>query len=125
MLDNIFEYNFVYDVIGISKEEAPVVSQITFNNKNLIRLYSVGDDWSLYNKAIKKEEVFNHYLKLYEKISMGQIGGIGAHPWILFSNTELFEGYKLFLEYLKAQNNCMVTSAISLVSEISKVNRNK
>lgn len=125
MLDNILEYNFVYDVIGISKEEAPVVSQITFNNKNLIRLYSVGDDWSLYNKAIKKVEVFDHYLKLYEKISMGQIGGIGAHPWILYSNAELFEGYKLFLEYLKAQKNCMVSSAISLVSEISKVNRNK
>lgn len=61
---------------------------------------TIGDDWPLFVKKRDAGEVFNYLKGLAGKMKNGDVAGIGFHPWVLFSDLEILEGFKMFLDYL-------------------------
>jgi hypothetical protein len=79
-------------------------------SKNL-RLFTYGDDWPLFKSNGKAEDTLNHYIKLVDKLGPGDVGGIGFHPWVLFSNNKLLKGFSDVLDYLKNQDDVELNTA--------------
>ena len=75
-------------------------------------MQTTGDDWPLFKMDIKtKEEGLNYFIKLSNRIEKGQIGGIGFHPWILYSNRYILEAFEEFLRLLDQQDDVRIETA--------------
>jgi len=119
MLKSIQLYGFSYDIIGIGKSKKVNTFFIKLNtDRRLLRIYTIGDDWQLFEKNPSKEQAFYHFVNLYKKINLGQLGGIGFHPWVLVSDENIWEGFKMFLSYFTRQDNLNIQTATFYASEI-------
>ncbi|MFW5803652.1 MAG: polysaccharide deacetylase family protein [bacterium] len=119
LLQLLAKNNYSYDVIG---EKFLRKGVIAIKGKNsILRLPTIGDDWSLYSKNKSQAEVYCHFADLYKSIGTGEVGGIGAHPWVLFSNPNIFEGYKQFLEFISQSNGTNINTAQHFVDLFKKV----
>ena len=115
----LVKHNFLYDVIGQNKSSLfnPFFIRMA-NKKQIIRLQTAGDDWPLFRDNIsERNEVLSYFIDLSEKIKKGNIGGIGFHPWILFSHESILLGFTDFLEYLGKQKDIKLETALSFVKQ--------
>jgi hypothetical protein len=101
---------YTYHVAG-SKGEATLSLIELPKGKQLVQLTSLGDDWSLYRNSPNSHEVFTFFHGLLSRIPLGGIGGIGVHPWVLFSNPEILDGYTRFIGSLSKNGDVTVRSA--------------
>lgn len=105
-------YNYTYDIISCSKrKDCKPHFVITGPGSKHLRLYTYGDDWPLFKGNGKAEESLNHYIELIDKLEPGNVGGIGFHPWVLFSNKNLLKGFYDLLDYLKNQDDVELNTA--------------
>ncbi len=107
----LIKYNYTYDVVGASKGEQYIPFYIIKNNKKLLRFHTLGDDWPLYNKNYSEEDVFEYFKNKIKKIKPGNIGGMGFHPWVLFSNTKILHGFEKFISYVIQQKSINIELA--------------
>lgn len=119
------EFGYSYDVISAGKKGARVEMIKHRNAKSTLRFTSFGDDWPLLKKPVNEDIVFHHFVSLFEKIPKGHVGGIGAHPWVLFSQPEIWLGYKRFVKYLQQQKDVRVETAGFFAEEIIENNNEK
>ena len=120
-IKNLRNYNFKYDVISIPKRtDCNYYNIRNFTKRDLIRIFTLGDDYSLLNKRYNAKEVFQHFHHLYQKIEEGKLAGIGFHPWVLFSDNMIWQGFIEFITFLSTEKDLNIDTAFSLVSQISK-----
>lgn len=105
LLKHLRLHNYSYDVIGANKKERLIPYMVGHGKNQLIRLHTVGDDWPLYNKNLKKEDILRYFNSHLNRIKPGEIAGIGFHPWILFSEPNILTSFSEFLTYLNKQEN--------------------
>jgi len=123
LLKYLSQYSYQYDVINTNNNESYItLIKSSYRNSTLFRFTTLGDDWNLYNKCSDKHKALEHFIKLYNKLNSGSIGGIGVHPWVLFSKKSIWEGYKLFLDYLSKQDDLFINCASDFVSKLGLVN---
>ncbi|MFW5793374.1 MAG: polysaccharide deacetylase family protein [Bacteroidota bacterium] len=121
LLSLLNRYNYKYDVLLAKHRKNLVPFRHTWPGINkTFRLYTVGDDWGLYQKETKSEEAFHYFKNLYNQIEKGDVAGIGAHPWVLFSSSNILKGYYNFLRYLSAQNDLNVNTALYFINYLIK-----
>jgi peptidoglycan-N-acetylglucosamine deacetylase len=77
----------------------------TSKSKELIRFYTAGDDWRLFNANLDAIDCCNYFISRYNLVDSGEVGGLGFHPWILFSDEKIWDGFLLFLRFLREQEN--------------------
>ena len=94
-------HGFLYELAGENKKNKGIPVSIIFSRKDaIIRLKTLGDDWPFFSKELTEEQVFSYLKKYINNMNIGEISGIGFHPWILFSNKSIFGGFKKFLRYI-------------------------
>ncbi|NHE55646.1 polysaccharide deacetylase family protein [Cyclobacterium plantarum] len=114
MFNFLIKNKFIYDVIYLpykGKKISPMKFTF-FKQYPIVRLVTVGDDWPLYGAEKSRVEVFEYFKALYDKTKIGDTFGIGFHPWILYSSTEILLGYKDFLSYLTQQKDVIIKPAL-------------
>lgn len=122
MFDFLLKNKFTYDVISLplkGQKILPVKFQF-FKKYPIVRLVTVGDDWPLFRAEKSRLEVFEYFKELYHKTKNGDIFGIGFHPWILYSDTNILMGYKDFLLFLTQQKDVLIRPARFFVSDFKK-----
>lgn len=119
LLSCLRSYGYKYDLIRVpgSSKYMPFVHPLPGMSR-IVRLQTVGDDWLLLGKDNTESEVLDHFRHLLNKIDPGEIAGIGVHPWILFSDSRIFAGFELFLNYLNACEDVITDTANSYVSGV-------
>jgi len=107
---------YLYDLVHISKVKTfiPFRQHLFFSGK-IIRIHTTGDDWPLYGKNFETEEVLGYFKKLYEKIGVGELAGIGFHPWILLSDERIMKGFISFIQFLREQPDVKTGTALEFV----------
>ncbi len=111
-------YDYHYDVYRkTGRKIAAPYNVSAFNRKAVTRLQTIGDDWPLFVKRRGAEEVFNYLKNLASKIQNGDVAGIGFHPWVLFSDPQIMEGFKMFLDYLRRRADFNIQPARDFVIE--------
>jgi len=100
------------------KNKRGVVKFISTEAKGLCRVYTIGDDWALYGRKVDKESSFFYFKALYSMLKAGEIGGIGFHPWVLFSDNAIYDGFRMFLEYLAGEYWLNINSAGYYIDEV-------
>lgn len=116
-------YGFKYDVVYKKNEIGRKV--LSFNlSKDIktLRFFTVGDDWPLFNNTTNSDYVFSYLVDLYRKAETGNIYGIGFHPWIIFSNKEIYNGFNKFLGFLKSEKNIIVRPVNYFASRVLEYN---
>ena len=78
----------------------------------------MGDDWPLFVSNYGENEVFEFLINLIKKVNNGDISGIGFHPWILFSNNKILNGFLYFLDFLHKQSEYKIKTAVYFVDQI-------
>lgn len=112
------KHGFLYDVALAGNNRTPSVKLVKAGlSDSYIRVYTVGDDWSLFNGKPSEDESFDFYKGLYENLKPGEVGGIGSHPWILFSNKNILKGYRRFLGFLSEQKDARINTALYFVQQ--------
>jgi len=105
-------YNYAYDIISCSKRrDCKPHYVITGPGSKNLRMYTCGDDWPLFKRRGKAVETLNYYSELIDNLEPGVVGGIGFHPWVLFSNKNLLKGFNDLLDYLKNQDDVVLNTA--------------
>jgi len=107
MFEYLFRYNFKYDVIG-NKNGKPYKPFYLYYRpfRKILRFHTIDDDWPLYRDKVKDEKmVYDYFVRLSTCIKSGEFGGIGFHPWILFSDPNIIKGFCKFVGYLKQQKD--------------------
>ncbi|MFP4024589.1 MAG: polysaccharide deacetylase family protein [Thiohalospira sp.] len=117
---NLSKFNYGYDVISKKKRKDVNYIRVRYTKNKLFRFLTFGDDYPLYKKNGDSETVKQHFIKLYRRLNNGQLGGIGFHPWVLFSNENIWHGFKEFIEFLSTEKNLNIDTAIKFVSEIKE-----
>jgi peptidoglycan-N-acetylglucosamine deacetylase len=107
----LHNYNYLYDIISASKQKIFSPYMVINGSYNLIRLCTVGDDWSLYQKSPSTDEAFNYFLSLYKRIKVGDVAGIGFHPWVLYSDKNILAGFKRFITFIVKENETNIKQA--------------
>ncbi len=105
-LNALFRHNYNYQLTGLRKNET--FRPGFFRNKAgkmIYRMVTAGDDWPLYQKNADSQEVEDYFLSLIHKIPTGGIGGIGFHPWVIYSNPAFLVGFRKFLSYISDNKN--------------------
>lgn len=121
LVNALHTYGYKYDVIAKRKDKACRIIKMKKEEHSLFyRFETVGDDWDLYKTDYTPNEHLNYFIGLEKKISINEFGGIGFHPWILFSNENIFEGFKLFLKYLHNHKQLNVISIPQVIQTIDK-----
>jgi peptidoglycan/xylan/chitin deacetylase (PgdA/CDA1 family) len=120
LLKLLRKHSYDYDVIYDKRVKLlrPFYYPFAFE-KNVKRLYTVGDDWSLFKSTESSEYAFNHFLELYKKIQIGEVAGIGFHPWVLYSDKSILEGFKKFVKYLYNQEDVNISTAYQYIKQLS------
>jgi peptidoglycan-N-acetylglucosamine deacetylase len=124
MKQGIIKYEFQYDVVSrrVKHNSGVFISNFESEGRKFLRLFTVGDDWPLYRKKPGSEEVFAHFMSLLNKIEDGQLGGIGIHPWVIFSDDNILKGFQQFIYHIAAQENVQILPAGNYASEILEIN---
>lgn len=117
---NLSNFYYSYDVISKKKRNEVNYIQVRYTKNKLYRLFTLGDDYPLYKNNPDSATVKQHFVKLYSRINKGQFGGIGFHPWVLFSDENIWQGFKEFIELLSTEKNLNIDTAVKFVSEIKK-----
>jgi|WetSurMetagenome_2_1015567.scaffolds.fasta_scaffold00034_54 peptidoglycan-N-acetylglucosamine deacetylase len=114
------EFGFDYVLTGRLRADSNQAYLVKLkDNHRIIRIITMGDDWQLYLSRPDDKTVFNHFLSLYEKISPGDLAGIGFHPWILVSDPSIFKGFISFLNFLSNENNVRILTASQFLDGIT------
>jgi peptidoglycan/xylan/chitin deacetylase (PgdA/CDA1 family) len=123
MLKLMKKFNLIYDVAGIS-EKYPQIPLLIGKNatKQIYRLQTLGDDWPLYKLKPSSRDVYLYFMRMVDQIKTGQLGGIGFHPWVIYSNTNIFDGFKRFIEELKNQQHLQIHTASKFIELIKNSN---
>ncbi len=105
------QYGFIYEVVGNRKHKHlnPVFLNYGYKKK-MLRLKTVGDDWHLYKSKYTTEEVLDFFIGQSNMIQKGEFAGIGFHPWLLFSDNNILNGFELFLQYLNNNDEFQIKS---------------
>ncbi|MFO8066357.1 MAG: hypothetical protein R6U11_02130, partial [Bacteroidales bacterium] len=122
LLRMLKKFNYKYDVISSKRETSfkPFQYALPYIN-NTVRLYTIGDDWGLYQKDKNSEKAYNYFKSLYDKIQIGDLAGIGFHPWVLYSDNAILEGFEMFLTYLSEQHDVQIKTGFEYISGIEKL----
>lgn len=124
LIRQLAAFNYRYDLISNKRKRDYKISITEINDgKKIIRFESVGDDWQLFMANSSPQDCYNFFVQLINHIRVNEIGGIGFHPWILFSNKNILDGFKLFLNYLETQEDFQIvsiTEVLNLISEKQK-----
>ena len=126
LLKNLKRYNYIYDVIGIKTNETTV--PLLLHNKkarNIVRLKTLGDDWPLYNRQYTESEVFHLLTGKIEGIKAHYPAGIGFHPWILFSDPEIYNGFRRFIKTISKNSEYNIRTASNFAEVLLKNSENK
>lgn len=112
-------FGYIYDVVSVPKTKSfiPFIHHIPGFGRT-IRLHTLGDDWALYQKNNNEEEVFYHFKRLFFRIGIGEIAGIGSHPWVLTSDKRILKGFSMFLKFLQAQPDTHLDTAINYANNL-------
>ena len=68
------------------------------------------------------EEIKMFLIDKIKSIKVGKIGGIGFHPWVLFSDKNILAGFIEVLRYINNQNNIRVEKAIYFINQSAENN---
>lgn len=118
LFENLTSFKYTYDVYHPAQKRNILGNEFENVNFNQIkRLISLGDDWDVYNKSKTREEVFEYFKSLYSQLKPGKIRGIGVHPWVLYSDLNIFLGYTDFLEFLANQSDLIIRPAIDFLND--------
>lgn len=122
MLEGIKKHDFHYDVNTrlLNPYSAVVLNHKVLTGKKLLRLKTMGDDWPLFKKGVTKDTAFEYFVSLLNRISIGQLGGIGFHPWVLVSDKNVYEGFISFINHIKNQKEINIRTADDFAKEIIK-----
>lgn len=117
------QYGFCYDMVKDKKNRgtADYYSPAFGEEKNLIRLYTRGDDWPLFRSGTDPESARDFFLSLVSEIKPGELGGIGFHPWVLFSDKNFLEGFISFISLLPLLNDVNINTAAGFALQIRNV----
>lgn len=119
LLKLLRDNNFIYDLVHCKRRKkcnAVILGRKKL--KKIIRLQTVGDDWPVYGRDLNTQEVFDHFKKLLDRIGKGEIAGIGFHPWVVFSDNRIFDGFSLFLNYVFSSGEYCIKPAKDYVSDL-------
>jgi peptidoglycan/xylan/chitin deacetylase (PgdA/CDA1 family) len=106
------KFNYSYDIISCRKNKHCKPHYLFSGlNSKMMRLYTYGDDWPLFKGNTNAEMVLDHFKKLVKRIEPGNVGGIGFHPWVLYSNMEMLKGFNDLLDYLTNQDDVRLKPA--------------
>ncbi len=106
------QFGYLYDVASSGRDRKPFISNTQLGKKQkLFRLNAVGDDYSLLNKKNSEKQTLDYLINITDRIDSGSVGGIGFHPWVLFSDERIFNGFKLYLDYLSAREDIIIKPA--------------
>lgn len=119
MFDHLSSFGYSYDVFP-PKQNKNIASKLInyFKKGTHIRLVTLGDDWVLYDQKKSQKEVFNYFVSLFNQMEPGYIRGIGAHPWVLYSDPNIWNGYLDFLEYLSKEENLEIRTASEFIERL-------
>lgn len=123
MFDYLVKNQFTYDVISLplkGKDILPMKFKF-FKSNPIVRLVTIGDDWPLFGAERNRNEVFEFFKDLYLKTKIGDVFGIGFHPWILYSDENILLGYKDFLHYLTQQKDVRINTANYFVDKLKNM----
>lgn len=112
---------YQYDITGSGKRKEYIPHRLRIGKKkHFLRICILGDDWKLYGKKVEREEAFAYFEGLFYKLRLGEIGGIGIHPWVLFEEDNILHGFYDFVRFLSKQENVRVNSAIHFVEMLEE-----
>ncbi len=115
---NLSKFQYTYDVISKKKRKHVNYIQVRYMKNRFYRLFTLGDDYPLLNNNYNPNEIKNYFWELYKKIKEGDIRGIGFHPWVLFSDDNIFKGFELFLDDLSKESNLTIKPALYYLNEL-------
>ena len=123
MFKGMKKYDYAYDVIRNPGGVLEKPYRVSYGGlKNAIRLQTLGDDWQLYLQKPGVDKVYSYLMAMLEKMKTGDLAGIGFHPWILYADPNLLEGFKKFVEELSTQKEYNIQTAGQFVERIKKIN---
>ncbi len=119
MFSQLQKYGYNYDVFRLpaGTNQNPYIAYFSYRRK-ILRLPTLGDDWNLYKKKSNATDVCIYLQNMTAKMKYGNIAGIGFHPWILFSDMQIFEGFKNFLFTLSQNTEFEIKPALDFVRQI-------
>lgn len=121
MFGYLKQHGYCYDIFPPKQKKNFLGKKFQkFSMHKIQRLTTLGDDWVLYDQKKSRAEIFEYFKSLYQQISPGEIRGIGAHPWVLYSDENILLGYEDFLDFLTHQNDVEVKTALSFVRELEQ-----
>lgn len=113
------EFNFKYDLIHCKQDKKCNPVYLGKNkNKQILRLYTLGDDWPVFKKNQNEQQIFDYFTGLSDRINYGEIAGIGFHPWVLFSEKSIIAGFRSFIKYLASSEEYCIKPAKNFVADI-------
>jgi peptidoglycan-N-acetylglucosamine deacetylase len=119
-LKELTNYDYSYDVVYQGKKRMKTTSKIRIKDKEIIRLFTAGDDWQMYVKDVSEDEVFRYFSDILNKIhDRDGITGIGFHPWVLFSDPAIFNGFCRFLRFISSRQDVCIRTALEFVTELN------
>lgn len=119
MFKNLSKYGFNYDIFPPKQMKSLTGNSFEcFEKDGIIRMITLGDDWPLYGAGFSREKVFEFFISLYKELKPGTPSGIGAHPWVLFSDKRILLGYYDFLEFLKNEKDLKIGEAYQFSKEL-------
>lgn len=112
------KHGFLYDVVKADQTRVSADEYHTglFKRNTIIRLYTNGDDWPLFNRKISAQSACEHFESLLKMTGTGELGGIGFHPRVLISDRNIYKGFELFISRLAAEENLNINTALHFAS---------
>lgn len=115
------KYAYEYDMFGQTKSRKKTSHFLNYApSKKILRLITLGDDWPLLKKNLSADDVCNYFIRLSDKLKPGEIAGIGFHPWLLYSDEKILNGFVLFLKYISNNSMFEIKPAIRIVQEVKE-----
>lgn len=116
LINYLRKYKYEYDVIGLRKNETADALKLRDKKGDvIIRFRTIGDDWEFFGRKYTESEIYNKLINKLTKIKRTGPAGIGFHPWILYSDPSIMEGFKRFLDTISSDENYNIKPAYSFV----------
>ncbi len=122
MFKYLIQNNYKYDLTSINNNNNGTPLVINYNKCRMLRFATLGDDWQFFNSNKSENEIFQFFTNLIEPISCGQVLGVGFHPWILFSNKNIYNGFLKFINSISNQKDFRIKSLSHYVNDILNTN---
>lgn len=108
-LKYLSKYNFKYDIIDNRKNNQGYVYKISSTiGKGIFRFETLGDDWDVFKNNLTKDKSLSYFINIVNELKLGQMGGIGFHPWILISRPEIWESFTHFIDYIAKNDKIQI-----------------